>query len=126
MVAKRQNAELVSGDDTLLLVSLTDRTGAPWPVADLAGVDWQMARSVRATPDVVKTLATGIQLGPATIPSAGAPLTLAAHQIAVALVPADTATREGRYYHEMQITDAAGAVRTVLSGTLKFIPHLIR
>lgn len=43
------------------------------------------------------------------------------NEIAFTLDPADTEDLDGTYYHEMEITNAAGDVATVLEGTVEIV-----
>jgi len=49
----------------------------------------------------------------------------AAGTLSVTLVPANTAPLSGDYWHELQLTDAAGKVSTVLYGTLSVQKDLV-
>lgn len=110
----QQNFEMFQGDSKDLVVTVSDSAGLP---VDLTGttVKWRAAPAVDSTVATIsKATGTGI-----TITGA------AAGQFTVMLGPTDTQTLDGEFYHEAQITDAAGAVSTVLSGRLTIRPALI-
>lgn len=120
MTAFFQDWTMVAGDSRTLRFTVTGDDGA---VADLTGassVRWGCVRrlangSFVAPPAVTKTLGTGVTL---VDPSGGI--------IEVTLSPADTAALPGgRYYHQLELTSAAGGVATLATGTLTLAPDLL-
>jgi hypothetical protein len=109
-----QNFEIHAGDSRDIVVTVTDSQGA---AVDLTGaaVAWQLARSAGSAAAVVsKSLGAGIAItdGPNGV-------------FTVTLDPADTESLTGLYYHEAEVTDAAGNRSTVLTGVATVIPTLI-
>jgi hypothetical protein len=101
-----QNVRMTSGDSRLLTVTVRDDTGVKH---DLTGssIRWQLAP--RYGCDIVASKAVG----------SGVTITSALNgTFTVQLDPADTACLCGEYRHEAEVTDSAGNVATVLSGTV--------
>ena len=114
MSHKVQNFQIHAGDSRELVVTVSDSQGA---AVDLSGaaIAWQLARSAgAAAPAVAKALGSGIVItdGPNGV-------------FTVMLDPADSETLSGLYYHEAEVTDAAGQRSTVLSGVATVVPTLI-
>ena len=110
----QQNFEMFQGDSKDLVVTVSDAAGQP---VDLTGasIKWRAAPAVdSAVATISKATGSGIVITDAV-----------AGEFTVSLVPADTQTLDGEFYHEAQVTDAAGAVSTVLSGHLTILPALI-
>lgn len=108
MTVKNQNFEMVAGDtkNIVITVAIADITGA--------SVKWALKKSVfSASNAVYKDTATG-----------GVSITdAAAGKFTVALAPSDTVTlKPGDYYHEAEVTDAAGNVSTVTTGKVTLLP----
>ena len=96
-------------------------TSARWSTsAGVQSVRWGCARLLAngtyVLPAVIsKTLQTGVSIADA-----------AAGIIEVALESDDTAAlAAGRYHHELQMTDAGGAISTLASGVIKIIDDLL-
>lgn len=105
MALRRQDFEIWAGDDKELIFTIED-------VNSLAGASfkWAMSRSVGAEKLVEKSgdLVTG-------------------KQVTVELAPEDTEElRRGKYYHELEITDASGRISTAAIGAVDLFPTLIR
>lgn len=104
---KNQNFSMASGDD--LVLSITVKTESTCVAVDLtdATATWVLSRAPGCTPLV--TVA-----GVLTSPTTGV--------LTVTLVPADTDDLcSGRYYHELQLTDALDKVSTVMTGTARIM-----
>jgi hypothetical protein len=114
MTHKVQNFEIHAGDSRDIVVTVVDSQGG---VVDLTGatIAWHLAQSARAAaPAVAKSLGAGI----AITDGANGVFT-------ISLDPADTAALSGLYYHEAEVTDAAGHRSTVLTGVATVVPTLI-
>ena len=120
MTAFYQDLALCSGDHRTLRFAIADPSGV---VVDLTGVQavrWGCARlqangGYVLPASIVKTLADGIEI-------ADAPGGI----IEVMIDGADTAgLSKGRYHHELEMTDAEGAVSTLAMGTLTIIEDLL-
>jgi hypothetical protein len=119
MTAFYQDFTLCSGDHRTLRFAVTDEAGAPVNLGGVQSVRWGCARLLAngsyALPAAIdKTLQTGIRIADA---SGGI--------IEVALQSGDTVSLAGRYYHELQMTDAQGAVSTLAFGVIKIIDDLL-
>lgn len=116
MAAERQNIEFHAGDDKRLEITVRDEDDA---VVDLTGIEsakWSLAKTATATPHVTHSLTDGN----ITVVDAAAGL------IYVAIDAADTEGLRGYYYHEAEITDAAGKVGTIVYGVANILPALNR
>ena len=115
-----QNFTMHRGDSRRLKITVTDAGGDPKPLTG-ASITWAMARDRTAPVLVQKTIAAGVTI---TNPSGG--------EFIVDIAPADTEDldllRSGSrsFYHEAQVTDSAGAVATVTTGTVTVLRDLIR
>lgn len=106
MTVKNQNFEMVAGDTKNIVIPVSN-------VNDLAGasVKWALKKTVYDASNAVykDTASGGISISGTTF--------------TVALAPADTvALRPGDYYHEAEVTDAAGNVSTVTTGKVTISP----
>jgi hypothetical protein len=112
-----QNFEIHAGDDLVIPVTVTDEAGQ---AVDLTGaaVGWQAARGTPqrfgTTPVVSKASGSGIAV---TDPAGGV--------FEITLEAADTQGLRGAFYHEAEVTDAAGKKTTVMAGTMTVEPTLI-
>ena len=106
-----QNTAFHSGDTKTLTVSIVNAAGVAVNVSTATAISYKLAATPYSTALVTKSLTSGI--------------TVVTSTVSVALLPADTASLAGRYYHEMQITDASGNVSTVLSGQVMIEAELI-
>jgi hypothetical protein len=100
-----------SGDSRPLEVTITQENGQP---QNLTGWTFRyaVAPALGAVAEMVKTSADGIEV--AANPQTGV--------VTVHRAPADTASLSGYKYHELQATDPAGNVSTVLHGRLRIRP----
>lgn len=102
-----QNYSMASGDSKQLIVTIVDDAGAPVDVTGGTVVYVIADREVRVT----KTTGDGVVIDESTV--------------TVTLDPADTAALAGLYGHEMQVTDVAGHVYTVLTGQVSIAKDVI-
>ena len=104
MTKQSQDFLMWSGDDKTITVTVYDNDDV---VVDITGatITWELSQNVDSTALISKTVGSGITLSD---PTNGI--------FTIALDPADTASLSGRYYHEAEITDAAGDVSTALVG----------
>lgn len=115
-----QNFSMYRGDSRRLIITVTDANGDPKPLTG-SFIRWAMARDRAAPIAVQKITGDGITI---TDPAGG--------EFAVYIYPADTEDfdlpRSGSrsYYHEAEVTDSAGAVATVTTGTVTVLRDLIR
>lgn len=120
MTAAHQDCTIVSGDSRTLRFTVTGENGAALNLAGAEAVRWGCVRKRAdgkfAPPAAVeRTLGAGISITDA-----------ASGIIEVVLAPADTAgLAGGRYHHELQLTDAAGAVSTLAVGELTIVEDLL-
>jgi len=94
-----------SGDTLVLSVTVKNkRTG---DTVSLIGsdIEWVLAESPASVNEVVKTVGDGITVTDAQY-----------GEFEVEIVPTDTESLAGDYYHEAEITDADGDVSTVFAG----------
>ena len=114
MSAILQNFSMYQGDDVRLGVTLVDAAGVPVSLVG-ATLKWGIAKKASdGTPLLLKTIGSGITV-----------LDPAAGSFEVALVPADTQSYVGDYYHEVELTDAGGKRLTVMTGKVQIAPTLI-
>lgn len=95
-----------SGDTLTLNVTVQDAVGDP---VDLTGATCTFGLSKQDSEGLPK----GSALASPTVTIVSA----AAGNVSVAIVPANTASLAGDYYHELQVVDASSNVSTVLYGT---------
>lgn len=101
-----------SGDTREITVTVTDKAGAAVDCSSVTIVyALDTAPHSGGTPLVSKTTAGGdFTIGGASN-----------HEVTFTLDPADTADLSGTYYHEMEITNVAGDVATVLEGIVEIV-----
>lgn len=96
-------ATMYSGDSTPIQVTVTDSETGAAVVLTGAAMTWALTRAPGTTPVLTKTSGAG----EITVGGAG-------NNVAtVTLGPTDTATLEGLFIHELQVTDGSGNVFTV-------------
>jgi hypothetical protein len=111
--------QMFAGDTKRLHFTITNGASPPVPldITD-AAVSWQASRGTVArfsrTPVLAKAVGAGITV---TDAFNGA--------FTVDLDPADTSALSGSYYHEVQISDAAGDVATAFTGEFRVLRNLI-
>lgn len=106
-MATLQNFRSVSGDDITIAVAVTDSAGAAVNITG-ASIRWSARKLTDASNAIEKTTAAG-----------GVVITSATGGLfEVRLVPADTASLEGVFHHESELTDLSGRVSTVAVGSM--------
>lgn len=107
-----QNFVMTAGDTKTLVVTIRNAAG---DVVNITGssVKWKAARSYGKAAVLSKSTSDDISLSD---PTNGI--------FTVSLAPEDTEDLKGIYHHEAEITDADGAISTVLTGTMKINPAL--
>jgi hypothetical protein len=120
MTTFHQDFTLCSGDDRTLRFAIVDPGGAAVNLTGVQAVRWGCAKlqangNYVLPASITKTLADGIEVA-----DAGAGI------IEVTIAHADTTLlSKGRYHHELETTDAGGAVSTLAMGTLTVIEDLL-
>ncbi|QQP93559.1 hypothetical protein IGS68_33605 (plasmid) [Skermanella sp. TT6] len=112
-----RNFSATAGDTMPVFVIITDQAGAAMNLTGVTAI-WQASQGTPArfspTPVLTKTTDAGI-----TITNA------AAGELQIDLEPADTVSLSGDFYHELQLTDASGAVTTPLKGVMHIRKQLV-
>jgi len=103
-----------SGDDLVLEVTVKDAAGT---VVDISGAS--------GTFGIGKLDSSGNPKGSSLAAPAVAITDGAAGKLSVTIVPANTESLAGDYWHELQLTDAATKISTVLYGTLTVQKDLV-
>lgn len=100
----------VSGDDRTLSITVKDEDGAAFDLTGVSAIKWQAFAYddtvISGSNSISKTLGGGI-----TVTSAAGGI------FEITLDPADTSSLDGKFHHECQVTDSAGNVITVFTGT---------
>lgn len=106
MTRVAQDVDMIAGDTLNLNVTIYDGvTGANKSIAN-ATIKWVLYDEATDTAALNKTLASGITITNGLL-----------GQCTIALLPANTVSlAPGVYYHEVEVTDEAGNVSTVLTG----------
>lgn len=104
MTKINQDFLMWSGDTKHIVVTVVDGDGDVLNIAG-AAISWVLQQNVDSLPLIAKSVDDGIILSD---PAHG--------EFTIALAPANTANLSGRYYHEAEMTDAAGAVSTAMIG----------
>lgn len=115
MTATGQNVSMFKGDNHTITVTVRDAAGA---VKDLTGatVKWAMNNTPNGTPKLSKsTITSGVAI---TDAPAGVCVVTIAQSDTISLAP-------NTYYHELEVTDAAGTKATVMTGSFVIKPALI-
>lgn len=115
-----QNFTMHRGDSRKIKITVTDAAGEP---KSLTGsfIRWAMARDSSAPILIQKITGDGVSV----VDAPGGEFT-------VSIYPSDTEEfdlpRSGlrSFYHEAEVTDSAGAVATVTTGTVTLLRDLIR
>jgi hypothetical protein len=106
------DAELYAGDTKILTIAITDANGNAVDVSTATAIVYGVYGRISSTAIISKTLAGGI--------------TVVTSTVTVTLDPEDTADiAPGAYIHECEVTQASGAVYTVLQGKLTIIKDYV-
>lgn len=112
--------EMFAGDTKRLHFTLTSGppANAPLDIQD-AIVRWQASKGTLSRfstiPVLTKTIGAGLEVTDAF-----------SGTLTVELLPEDTETLKGNFYHELEITDASGDVSTAFVGEFVIKSNLIR
>lgn len=120
MTAFDQDLTLCSGDDRTLRFTITDDTGVPVNLTGMLAARWGCARLLAngnylLPANVTKSLGSGVTLADAP----GGVIEVAITGVETSLLP------KGRYHHELEMTDADGAVSTLAMGVITLIEDLL-
>lgn len=108
-----QNICLFSGDDLRVFIEVYDTTGAPVDISSAESIVWAFAKNADSSIIVQKTLGVDLFIANPT-------------SFFFDLVPADTDTISGSYYHEARIVTDQDLIYTGVSGQLKIKKSLIQ
>lgn len=112
--------EMFAGDTKRLHFTLTSGppSNTPLDIQDTT-IRWQASKGTLARfsviPVLTKTIGDGLEVTDAF-----------SGTLTVELLPGDTETLKGTFYHELEITDASGDVSTAFVGEMVIKPNLIR
>jgi hypothetical protein len=105
MTTINQDFSMYAGDSKNIVITVTDDNGSPMNLLN-ATVKWALKKRVKSTENMIyKTTTDGI-----TITDAQNGL------IKISLLPINTSSLSGMYYHECEVTDQSGNVSTVTTG----------
>lgn len=117
MLLDNQTIELPAGDSRRVVVPVVDDQGVAVPLSG-ATIRWWAAKNARSTGAAVfikKSSALEIEIDDQ------------ASAFSFTIIPIDTdGVRPDTYYHEAEITFPDNSVSTVLRGSLRITPTLIR
>ncbi len=109
-----QSFEMWAGNDIDLNFSIVDSTGSPVDLTTATTLEWVLHADVQdGNPLIQKSIGSGITI---TNPGGG--------QFTITLLPADTATLSGNYYHECEL-NMGGKDNTLFTGAAKINPTAI-
>jgi hypothetical protein len=108
MSADRQNVTVYAGDDVILAVLIKSEAGVPLAINGASFV-WKLAPTAGGQPTLTKTSADDITITNAAIGS-----------VSVLIRHTDTVGFSGSMWHQLVMTDSAGRVSTVTTGTMTF------
>jgi len=120
MAAQRTDFAMFEGDSKTITVTVRDEAAA---VVDLSGftIRWGLSPLVEGGFNPAATLSKDSET------TGGIEITSAVGGVfVVTLDPDDTEALAGKYYHEAEVTDAAGNIATVLTGRITITPVLLR
>lgn len=109
MAIIKQDFTTYAGDDIAILFTEVDANLTPVSIATVTQIIWYAARTIDDAPVLTKKKSTG----GITLPSSGID-----GKFQVSISAADTAALSAKYLHWATITDAAGKVTTVETGTM--------
>lgn len=107
--------EIFSGDDLRIIATVRDQAGNLIDITN-ASIRWALSADSRSPKLLEKTTAL---TGSAAITK------MNASEFFFDLVPADTQSLDGVYYHEVDITTSGGKTYTVLHGPAIIKPNLL-
>lgn len=112
MATTTRHVRYVQGDSKVLRVTVTV-DGEVLDAAALPAARYRVAKRLRATatPVITKALGEGI----AAVDG----------KLEITLLPADSLTLKGEYFHELEVIDSAGRVMTAFQGKFTLDPALI-
>lgn len=98
---------MFTGETKRLHVQVFDREGNPFDLSDIAQIQWEMQRDLTTDSgaDLHKELGSGITI-----------INAVEGRFRIEILPADTTSMAGQYYHEGRIYDALGNVATIFVG----------
>lgn len=114
MATTGQNFAMWAGDDIELDAAILDDNGAP---LNLTGATLRWGLAALATPGLALVRKDSIAGGIAITNAAGGLAT-------VAIGGADTETLNGRYLHQLQVTDGSGETATLAVGLVTINPSM--
>ena len=109
MAAKTaQDFEMHSGDTKEITITVTDSVGS---IVVLAGtiIAWGLYT------------APGVSTATVTKTTTAGDIAISGNTCVFTLAPADTTSLTGRYYHELEVTDASGVVETTTTGWITIL-----
>jgi hypothetical protein len=107
VLAETLDFEMFAGDSDEIEITLTGDDGDPYVLLD-ASAKWALARSAKHTAEIEKNSTDG-------------DITIDPYEgtITMPILPEDTAElADGLYYHEMELTEADGTVKTIMYGQI--------
>lgn len=114
-----QNFSMYAGDTKRIEVTVVDAAGDAVDITDFTSIRWKMAKTVKATAVLEKSLGDGIEI-----------ISGGSGRFDVTLETGDTESlRPGTYYHEAEVADPVASpevVATVMTGTAEILPTLIK
>ncbi|WP_078548636.1 hypothetical protein [Litchfieldia alkalitelluris] len=106
MTATNQSFTMIAGDTKNITVNVTNDSGTALNLSG-ATIKWVMKKRVTSTEnDLLKTDITIVGDG----------------VIQIKLVPIDTVSLRGTFYHECEVTDQYGNVSTIFTGNITINP----
>lgn len=109
MIIDLEDAEIISGDDVILRITLLDNeTGEVYPIEDIQALqEIKYVIATNAFPPSIEVLKTSASTEEIYIDTEG--------RINIRIVADDTADISGIYRHELQVIDEIGTKTTVFS-----------
>jgi len=106
MTATGQDFTVRQGDSKIINITVIDEYSQPLNLYGITA-NWIMYKRNPDNPILQKTTVSGITL---SVPTSGI--------LTIRLIPSDTETLLGRFYHECEITDTNGNISTVTEGSV--------
>lgn len=113
MTQTNQNFEIYQGDTKNIVVTVSNNDGT---LMDITAVSIKWRLKIKNTISIDKTTTNG---GISITDSVNGKFT-------IHLVPSDTTSITGNFYHEAEITDVLGNVSTIFTGVAKVIKSIIQ